>query len=86
MGAEPATAIAGVAAYLGPRAIEGALFRTLSNQTFLVTFNEAVSVLTAMGAWGASVIAASWSLKDAVAAAETLEDLALIDINAGWPE
>lgn len=69
----------------GMGAVEGAQFRTADNSTFTVSFSEGLSVLLAMAAWGAAAMNNSWSLKDAVAAAEDLTALDAIDIDSGWP-
>ena len=68
----------------GMGAVEGAQFRTADNSTFTVTFAEGLNVLLAMAAWGAAAMNNSWTLKDAVAAAEDLAALDAVDIEAGW--
>lgn len=68
----------------GMGAVEGAQFRTDDNSTFTVTFAEGLNVLLAMAAWGAAAMNNSWTLKDAVAAAEDLAALDAVDIEAGW--
>lgn len=62
-----------------------ATFRTLSNDTVVMTYGEGLAVLLAMAAWGKTIMGNSWTLKDAVAAAEDNDALDLIDIEAGWP-
>lgn len=68
----------------GMGAVEGAQFRTADNSTFTVAFAEGLNVLLAMTAWGAAAMNNSWTLKDAVAAAEDLAALDAVDIEAGW--
>lgn len=75
-----------VAVAAGQGTVAGAKFRTLSNETITLTFEEGLAVLLDMAAWGAAVMERSWDLKDAVAAAEDHEDLDAIDIESGWPE
>lgn len=70
----------------GMGAVEGAQFRTADNSTFTVSFSEGLSVLLAMAAWGDAAMNNSWSMKDAVEAAEDLAALDAINIDAGWPE
>lgn len=65
--------------------VAGAKFRTQSNETITLTFEEGLAVLLEMAAWGAAVMERSWDLKDVVAAAEDHDDLDAIDIEAGWP-
>ena len=69
----------------GMGAVAGAQFRTADNSTFTVSFSEGLSVLLAMAAWGAAAMNNSWTLKDAVAAAEDQAALDAIDVDAGWP-
>ncbi len=69
----------------GMGAVEGATFRTADNDTFTVSFNEGLSVLLAMAAWGAACMGNSWALKDAIEAAEDGAALDAIDIEQGWP-
>lgn len=69
----------------GHGAVEGAQFRTADNSTFTVSFSEGLGVLLAMVAWGAAAMNNSWTLKDAVAAAEDQAALDAIDVDAGWP-
>lgn len=69
----------------GQGAVVGARFRTKDNVNFTVSFSEGYSVILAMAAWGAQVIARSWALKDAVDAALDDAELDAIDITTGWP-
>lgn len=75
-----AAAVAG-----GHGAVEGATFRTDSNQTITVTYATGLNVLLAMAAWGKSVMGRSWTLKDEAAAATTKAELDAINIETGWP-
>lgn len=70
---------------MGQGAVIGANFRCANNSTHTVSYQEGLTVLLAMAAWGASVMARSWALKDAIAAATSLEALDAIDVEAGWP-
>ncbi len=69
----------------GHGAVEAAQFRTADNSTFTVSFSEGISILIAMAAWAAAAMNNSWTLKDAVAAAEDQTALDAIDIETGWP-
>lgn len=69
----------------GHGAVEAAQFRAADNSTFTVSFSEGLSILLAMAAWGASAMNNSWTLKDAVSAAEDPTALDAIDIETGWP-
>lgn len=78
------------AAYLaavlaGHGAAEEAVFRTQSNATFTLSYEEGYAVLLTMAAWGKVVMNNSWTLKDLVAAATDQGALDAIDIEAGWP-
>jgi hypothetical protein len=59
--------------------------RTSDNSNVSLTWREIADVMTAMAAWGASALANSWALKDAVNAAEDQTALDAVDIEAGWP-
>jgi len=69
----------------GNGATQGAYFRTKSNETFNITYQEGLDTLNAMAAWGASLMGYSWALKDEVSEAEIEEDINNIDITTGWP-
>ena len=58
--------------------------RTTDNVNITVTVNEALFVLQGMAAWGAAKLSHSWTLKDAVKVATTVEAVQAIDIKAGW--
>lgn len=74
------------AVQMGYGAVLGASFRTMSNATVTVTFQEGLDVLTnGMAVWGKNLMARSWALKDEINAAETFEELNAIDITADWP-
>lgn len=70
----------------GHGAVEGANFRTKANLNFTVSFDEGHSVILAMVAWGALVVARAWVLSDLVSAAEDQAELDAIDITTGWPD
>jgi hypothetical protein len=59
--------------------------RTSDNSNVTLTWQEIADVMTAMAAWGASAMDNSWTLKDAVRAAEDKTALDAVDIEAGWP-
>jgi len=60
-------------------------FRCTSNRSFVVTFNEALSILQGLRTWAALAQANWWRLKDAVRSAETLDELNALDLDEGWP-
>ncbi|WP_453971750.1 DUF4376 domain-containing protein [Amorphus sp. MBR-141] len=60
--------------------------RDASNETFTASAATVGASLIGMAVWRASVLAASWTIKDAIAEAEDKAALAEIDIDAGWPE
>lgn len=68
----------------GNGAIEGAYFRAEDNSEFVLTFNEGLQVILAMGAWAQAIQSYSWSLKNAIDAAEDTSSLSAIDIDTGW--
>ena len=57
-----------------------ATFRTAANATVTVTYAEGLDVLLGMAAWGRTIMARSWELKDAITAGD------MPDVAAGWPE
>ena len=63
----------------------GATFRTADNATITMTYMQGLTVLLAMVAWGQSVMARSWVLKDDIAAATDETELTAVDIESGWP-
>ena len=69
----------------GQGAAAGAVIRTADNVNIALSYADGLQVTLAMSAWGAAVYAASWKLKDAIAAAADPAALAAIDITAGWP-
>lgn len=73
---------AAVAANMGD--VEGATFRTQSNENFTLTYAEGWSVLLDMAAWGKEGYANFWALKDAISAAATVQDVLAIDVTGGW--
>lgn len=77
----------GAAIAAGAGNVVGATFRTADNATVNVTYAQGYQVIVQqMAAWGQAIMARSWALKDQIDAAETDEELAAIDIEAGWPE
>ncbi len=60
--------------------------RDAADETFVASATVVSSAMVAMGVWRSSVIAHSWTLKDAIAAAEDEAAVAAIDIAAGWPD
>ena len=61
------------------------VIRDASNDGFSASAEAVSGALVAMAMWRASVLTASWALKDAVAAAADEAALAAIDLDAGWP-
>lgn len=70
----------------GQGAVEGAEFRTLDNEIYVLSYANGLNVLLAMAAWGAAVMRNSWELKDLALLAEDTDDLDEVDIEQGWPE
>lgn len=72
---------------LGLGAEPGAHFRTAANETINCTYAEGSEVLLAMAQWGAAIMARTWALKDAAAAAANIDELdaVLADLESGWP-
>ena len=73
------------AVLVGQGATVGAVIRTLDNVNIPLSYADGLQVMLAMSAWGAGVYAASWKLKDAIAAATDQPSLDAVDITAGWP-
>ena len=70
----------------GHGAVAGATFRTANNETVVVTFAQAVSILlSGMQMWGQAIMQRSWDLKDQIEAAEDEAAVQAIDIETGWP-
>jgi len=70
----------------GHGAVPGATFRTMANETVVVTFAEGAKVIVQdMAAWGQAIMQRSWDLKDEIDAASDLDALEAIDIEVGWP-
>ena len=69
----------------GQGATVGAVIRTADNVNIPLSYADGLQVMLAMAAWGAAVYAASWKLKDAIAAVADQIGLNAIDITAGWP-
>jgi hypothetical protein len=65
--------------------VEGATIRTTANINITMNFIQAYEVLVTMSQWGATVYNNSWSLKDAISRADSLDTLNSIDITQGWP-
>lgn len=70
---------------LGNGAVVGANFRTADNVNIEMSFQAGLVVLLSMAAWGAARYQRSWSLKDAIAAAEDEAALDAVDIESGCP-
>jgi len=70
---------------MGHGSTVAARFRCTDNVTHTVSYQEGLTVLLKMAAWGAAVMARSWTLKDEIAAAGDLATLDAIDVEAGWP-
>lgn len=68
----------------GAGATMGANFRTEDNVIITLSYSDGLAVLLAMAAWGQSLYANSWTLKDAIESASDHDDLDAIDINSGW--
>ncbi len=68
----------------GHGAVLGASFRTASNETFTVTYQEGFNVLLAMADWGKTIMSISWNLKDQIKNASTYEELLAIDLDGPW--
>lgn len=66
----------------GYGATPNAHFRTASNRVVTMTYADGLNQLLGMAAWGAAVLGVSWSLKDAVDAATTPEEVEAV----AWPE
>jgi len=69
----------------GAGAFEGANFRAEDNTDITLSYADGLNVLLSMAAWGASVYAASWVLKNAIEAAADEAALDAVDVNDGWP-
>ena len=69
----------------GQGATVGAVIRTADNVNISLSYADGLQVMLAMAAWGAAVYAASWKLKDAIAAVADQAGLDAIDITIGWP-
>lgn len=75
-----------LAVVAGHGSVEGAIFRTMDNDTVVLTYAEAVKVIAQdMAAWGQTIMQWSWALKDRIDAATDLAALEAIDIETGWP-
>lgn len=59
--------------------------RDAGDETFTASANVVSGAMVAMGVWRSSVIAHSWTLKDAIAVAADEAAVAAVDIEAGWP-
>ena len=66
--------------------VEQAVFRTAANATVTTSYSAGFEALMEMQQWGGSIMACSWRLKDALDAAEDLEAVQGIDVEAeAWP-
>lgn len=59
--------------------------RCTSNNSYDLTLQEALGVISDMRAWGFAALGNSWRLKDEIAAATTGEELNAVDLTEGWP-
>ena len=59
--------------------------QTEANVTIPVTALQAQEIMLSMQQYLASILSTAWSLARQIKAATTLPDLALIDIDGGWP-
>lgn len=68
----------------GQGAVEGAAFRTVSNETFTVTYQEGFNILLVMADWGKTIMGISWNLKDQIKNASNYDELLAIDLEGPW--
>jgi hypothetical protein len=59
--------------------------QTTSNARYVMTFNEALTIIRALRAWGLAAWANWNALKDLARAAENDTALRAIDVTAGYP-
>lgn len=71
-----------IAAGAGAAPVE---IRTAANVTIQITATEANAAMVAFLAWGEAMLRRKWEFDALVDAVATLEDLAAIDLEAGWP-
>lgn len=64
--------------------ILGAAFRTEDNVNIILSYADGLNVLLSMAAWGASLYAHSWALKDACTTAVDEATLDAINIESNW--
>lgn len=74
----------GAAVAAGAGTVEGATFRTASNENLTISYADGLSALLEMAAWGKAGYVTLWSLKDAIVAASDEAALQSIDVSAGW--
>lgn len=68
----------------GHGAEQGATIRTADNENIACTFDDGFATLQAMADWGMAAMKNSWTLKDAINAADAAT-VNTIDITTGWP-
>lgn len=64
---------------------QGAVFRTKSDETFNLTYQEGLNVLNGMAEWGKSVMNRSWQVKDEINSCNTDNEILEVDVHSGWP-
>ncbi len=71
---------------VGAGDIPGLIFlQTTSNRRYFMSFNEALTIIRDLRAWGLAAWANWNALKDAARAAQGNDELRAIDPNAGYP-
>jgi hypothetical protein len=71
----------------GAGEVQGAKFRPESNATIVVSYAQAMAVLTGLFDWVASLVQTVWSKCDEIDGAQTHAELDVLeaDIESGWP-
>jgi len=59
--------------------------RAQDNSTFEVSAADAATAMQAMLGWGGDIYTRKWALDDEIAGASSSDELAAIDVAAGWP-
>lgn len=70
---------------MGNGAEMGASIRTSDNTVVSMSFNDGLALMRLIGIHMGLITRHSWTLKDALDAATTQEELDAIDITTGWP-